>query len=110
MSAAAGEAAGKAPPERVCVRRLQLSDFRNFAEASVAFGPGPVILWGENGAGKTNLLEAISFLAPGRGLRRARLAEVARQGGAGGFSVHAVLAGPFGETEIGTGTQAGVAE
>ena len=49
-------------------------------------------LLGENGAGKTNLLEAVSLLAPGRGLRVAALPEMARQGGAGGFTVAARLA------------------
>ena len=63
-----------------------------------------MVLTGDNGAGKTNLLEAISFLSPGRGLRRAVLEDVARAGGAGGFAVHARLEGAFGEVEIGTGT------
>lgn len=90
--------------EQTRVERLKLTDFRNYASLSLALRPGPVVLAGENGAGKTNLLEAISFLSPGRGLRRATLAEIARQGGSGGFAVHAELAGPFGECEIGTGT------
>src|SRR5690606_25426997 len=50
------------------------------------------------------LLEAISFLSPGRGLRRATLAEAAREGATDGFAIHASLEGPFGECEIGTGT------
>src|SRR5690606_19745489 len=65
---------------------------------------GPVILTGENGSGKTNLLEAVSFLAPGRGLRRARLQEVARAGCTGGFAIHARVEGAHGGAEIGTGT------
>jgi DNA replication and repair protein RecF len=64
-------------------------------------GPGFVLLFGENGAGKTNLLEAVSLLTPGRGLRGAALGEMARQGGAGGFAVAARL----GDVDIGTGTQ-----
>jgi DNA replication and repair protein RecF len=64
----------------------------------------PVVLTGANGAGKTNLLEALSFLAPGRGLRRARLAEVGRFGAdaAASWAVAAVLATPEGAAEIGT--------
>ena len=82
------------------VTRLTLTDFRSYAAASIAPGPGFVLLFGENGAGKTNLLEAVSLLAPGRGLRGAALSEMARQGGPGDFAVAAKL----GETDIGTGT------
>ncbi|MCA1749635.1 MAG: type II toxin-antitoxin system RelE/ParE family toxin [Sphingomonadales bacterium] len=57
--------------------------------ARIAPGPGFVVLTGENGAGKTNVLEAVSMLAPGRGLRRATLAEMARQDGPGGFAISA---------------------
>lgn len=74
--------------------RLSLTDFRNHAGADLAAGPGLVALHGDNGAGKTNILEAISLLAPGRGLRRAPLAEMVRDGASGGFAVFAeVLAG-----------------
>ena len=57
---------------------VRLSAFRNYATATLACSPGPMVLTGPNGAGKTNLLEAVSFLAPGRGLRRARLGDIAR--------------------------------
>ena len=72
--------------------RLVLTDFRNHADAVLEPGPGFVVLTGDNGAGKTNVLEAVSLLAPGRGLRRAPLAEMARQGSSGGFGVAAALA------------------
>jgi DNA replication and repair protein RecF len=65
---------------------------------------GAVVFTGDNGAGKTNLLEAVSFLTPGRGLRRAAYADVAREGGEDGFAVHARVEGPNGDAEIGTGT------
>jgi DNA replication and repair protein RecF len=87
--------------------RLSLSDFRSYADALIAPGPGLVILTGENGAGKTNVLEAVSLLSPGRGLRGAALAEMARKGGSGGFAVAARLSpSPEGEglVDIGTGT------
>lgn len=71
--------------------RLVLTDFRNHADAVLAPGPGFVVLTGDNGAGKTNVLEAVSLLASGRGLRRAPLAEMARQGGSGGFGIAAAL-------------------
>jgi DNA replication and repair protein RecF len=79
----------------MAVARLSLADFRSYADALVAPGPGFVILTGENGAGKTNVLEAVSLLSPGRGLRGAALTEMARKGGAGGFSVAARLAPPL---------------
>ena len=74
--------------------RLSLTDFRNHAGADMAAGAGPVALLGANGAGKTNILEAISLLAPGRGLRRAPLPDMVRDGASGGFAIFAeVLAG-----------------
>lgn len=88
------------------IERLSLSDFRSYSDAVIAPGPGLVVLTGENGAGKTNLLEALSLLSPGRGLRGAGLAEMARIGGPGGFAVAARL----GEAEIGTGTVAAAPE
>lgn len=88
------------------VSRLTLSDFRSYASASIEPGPGFVLLFGENGAGKTNLLEAVSMLAPGRGLRGAALSDMARQGGSGGWTV----AARFGDVDIGTGTLASATE
>jgi DNA replication and repair protein RecF len=82
--------------------RLSLTDFRSYASALIEPGPGFVLLSGETGAGKTNLLEAVSLLTPGRGLRGAALGEMARRDGPGGFGVAARL----GETDIGTGSMA----
>ena len=85
------------------VTRLILTDFRSYDSALIEAAPGFVLLTGENGAGKTNVLEALSLLSPGRGLRGAALGEMARSDGPGGFSVAARL----GEgVEIGTGTTA----
>ncbi len=82
------------------VSRLILTDFRSYAAAVVEAGPGFVVLTGENGAGKTNVLEAVSLLAPGKGLRGASLSEMARSDGPGGFAVAARLDN---DVEIGTG-------
>ncbi|SOB86527.1 DNA replication and repair protein RecF [Sphingomonas guangdongensis] len=82
--------------------RLVLTDFRNHAAAGIDVAAPFVVLSGDNGAGKTNVLEAVSLLAPGRGLRRAALSDMARQGGAGGFGVAATLADAV---QIGTGTR-----
>jgi DNA replication and repair protein RecF len=87
----------------MAVARLSLNDFRSYPDAVIAPGPGFVVLTGENGAGKTNLLEAVSLLSPGRGLRGASLAEMARRGGGGGFAVAARV----GDADIGTGTGPG---
>jgi DNA replication and repair protein RecF len=90
----------------VPVTRLALTDFRSYASELIEPGAGFVLLSGDNGAGKTNLLEAVSLLTPGRGLRGAALTEMARIGGAGGFSVAARL----GDIELGTGTLAAAPE
>ena len=68
--------------------RLSLNEFRSYRRLQLEVDPRPVVLTGCNGAGKTNLLEAISLLSPGRGLRRARLGEFDRSGG-GPWSVGA---------------------
>jgi len=82
--------------------RLTLSDFRNHEDALIVPRHPFVVLTGENGAGKTNILEAVSLLTPGRGLRGAALSQMARQGGRGGFGVAAQVDG----VTIGTGTGA----
>lgn len=87
----------------VALSRLSLTNFRNHAGALIAQGPGFVILTGENGAGKTNILEAVSLLTPGRGLRGATLSEMARSDGPGGFAVNARLGDAI---DIGTGALA----
>lgn len=87
--------------------RLVVTDFRSYVRAEIALDGRPVALTGENGAGKTNLLEAISLLAPGRGLRGATYAEIARLGGSGGWAVAATVETPAGPVRIGTGIEVG---
>ncbi|ATC33455.1 DNA replication/repair protein RecF [Caulobacter vibrioides] len=58
---------------------LTLTDFRSYERARLETGGRSVYLFGANGAGKTNLLEAISLLSPGKGLRGVSLAEVGRR-------------------------------
>jgi DNA replication and repair protein RecF len=91
-----------ASPSRVWVERLHLTDFRNYASLSLTVGPAPVVLTGTNGSGKTNLLEALSLLTSGQGLRRAPYPELARMG-APGWAVAARLNTPLGGVDIGTG-------
>lgn len=96
--------------QKTSISRLKLTDFRNYAAASLALDSRHVVLTGENGAGKTNLMEAISFLSPGRGFRRAVLTDVTRVGSEGGFTIFADLDGMEGEVAIGTGIEAGDGE
>ncbi|MCR2833235.1 DNA replication/repair protein RecF [Parerythrobacter lacustris] len=84
--------------------RITLSRFRNHADTALDGARGFNLLVGENGAGKTNVLEAISLLAPGRGLRRAALPEMASDQGQGGFAVGASLAQHDGGEPVRLGT------
>lgn len=88
------------------ITRLTLTDFRSHAHAGITAGAGLVVITGDNGAGKTNILDAISLLAPGRGLRGAALSDAARRDGPGGWSVAATLASREGEVQLGTGVAA----
>lgn len=92
------------------IRSLTLTDFRSYAAAALSLEPGPVVLFGANGAGKTNVLEALSLLTPGKGLRGATAPEMGRRepGEAGGraWAVAATLETPDGEVKLGTGVQA----
>ncbi len=99
--------------EKSGVTRLTLSDFRNYRNLRIEANIAPIIITGENGSGKTNILEAISFLTPGRGLRSARLADIKRilppeeeiLNINGGWSVAAEILKNNEEYLIGTGTQ-----
>lgn len=73
--------------------RIQLSQFRNHPATALDGTAQFNLLIGDNGAGKTNVLEALSLFAPGRGLRRAALAELPSQSGPGGFAISAELGG-----------------
>jgi DNA replication and repair protein RecF len=85
------------------ITRLVLHDFRSYADLDLEIGRGLVALVGENGAGKTNLLEAISLFMPGRGLRRAEFADMVRHGGSGTFAVSLAIETSYGEHRLGTG-------
>ncbi len=87
------------------VQRLTLNNFRNYHTASLEAGAKTIVLVGPNGAGKTNLIEAISFFAPGRGLRRATLDEVAFSEGDGSWAVAAEIEGALGLATLGTGIE-----
>jgi DNA replication and repair protein RecF len=98
-----------ADAQRLWVERLSLTNFRSFAGLAIELGPSPVVLVGANGAGKTNILEAVSLLAPGQGLRQAAFADLARAGSDGSWSVFANVHTNGRTVGIGTGV-AGLAE
>src|ERR1043166_2383202 len=88
------------------LRKLNLTNFRSYHAAQVELAAaGPVVLTGANGAGKTNLIEAISLLTPGRGLRRATFEEVAFAEGDGAWAVSAEIEGMLGLATLGTGIE-----
>src|SRR6202020_2875682 len=87
------------------LQRLTLTDFRSYAALTWRPASRIAVLHGPNGSGKTNLLEALSLLVPGRGLRGARGAELPRKGGTGGWAVAGRLQTVDGETTIGTGSE-----
>src|SRR5580658_7702353 len=87
------------------VLRLTLNNFRNYHAASLETAAKTIVLVGPNGAGKTNLIEAISFFAPGRGLRRANLDEVAFSEGDGSWAAAAEIEGALGLATLGTGIE-----
>jgi DNA replication and repair protein RecF len=94
-------------PGRLWVARITLTNFRNYDFLALDLGPQPVVLVGANGSGKTNILEAVSLLTPGQGLRRAPLSELARRDGDGSWSVAARIETRLGAVDIGTGLAAG---
>ncbi|WP_299026713.1 DNA replication/repair protein RecF [uncultured Sulfitobacter sp.] len=79
---------------------LTLSHFRSHKRAVLEMDPRPVAIHGDNGAGKTNILEAISLLSPGRGLRRSSAEDMTRRPEALGWKITALLHGPLGVSEV----------
>jgi len=90
---------------RIYIEKLKLGSFRNHKATTLDVDHRHVVLFGKNGAGKTNILEAVSYLSPGRGLRRATYDQVGSVSGDGSWTVFTKLAGPHGEVDIGTGLQ-----
>lgn len=89
------------------IRDITLQQFRCYETASLRdLTRGAVVLYGANGAGKTNVLEAVSLLAPGRGMRGAKVPEIQNSGETENdapWSVAANIETRYGETRIGVG-------
>ena len=84
--------------------RIQIADFRNHRATRLDGAARFNLLVGANGAGKTNVLEALSLFTPGRGLRRAQLSEMTRDG-ADGFAIGADLVSGVTPVRLGTAVQ-----
>ena len=92
------------------VSTLKLHNFRCYSSAVFdGLDSGLVVLHGVNGAGKTNVLEAVSLLSPGRGLRGARITDVQCNGTTQPWAVSAQIQDRFGSVQIGTGMEPGKA-
>ncbi len=89
------------------LRELTLSHFRSHKRVELTFEPKPITIFGPNGSGKTNLLEAISLLSPGRGLRRARADELTRHPEALGWKITSILRSLRQTHELETWAEAG---
>lgn len=94
------EALATAP---LCVSRVTLTNFRNYRDTSLFFAASPVVLTGANGSGKTNFLEAISLLVPGRGLKKSALGDLQNHTAAAPWAVATHLQTGSGPLAIGTG-------
>ena len=88
--------------QSIAITQLTLDNFRNYANLRLDIKAGSVVLTGDNGAGKTNLLEAISMLVPGRGLRAASFDELIRHGAPRGWAVAARILAAGSEITLGT--------
>ncbi len=94
---------------RLFLRELTLSHFRSHKGAQMRFDGRPVAIYGANGVGKTNILEAISVLSPGRGMRRVAASEMTRTPEALGWKVTALLQSRDQYYEVETGSVEGAA-
>lgn len=89
--------------DKVYITQLKLDNFRNYETLKQDFDERHVILTGDNGSGKTNLMEAASLMTPGRGIRRSAYIDIPKANADGSFSVFAKLEGMCGQASIGTG-------
>jgi DNA replication and repair protein RecF len=89
--------------EILAVEKLDLINFRNYSQISLKLEAKPIIITGPNGSGKTNILEAISFLSPGRGLRNAKLKDIDNKNTNLTWKVRCLIKSTIGRNLIETG-------
>lgn len=87
----------------LALSQLTLTNFRNHEDLRLDLMPDPVVLTGMNGSGKTNILEALSLLVPGRGLCRANPSQWQNHHNLQPWAVAASIDVPEGEVDISTG-------
>jgi len=93
----------------LALTELTVSHFRSHKLGRLSLDGRPVVLHGANGAGKTNILEAVSLFSPGRGMRRASAAEMTRRPEALGWKLSGVLAAQGRQFEVETWSEGGAA-
>lgn len=91
------------------IRDLKLSHFRSHGIARIAVDGRPVAIYGPNGSGKTNILEAVSLFSPGRGMRRAAAREMSKRPEEIGWKLSAVICSGDRTYEVETGSEDGAA-
>ncbi|SHH41492.1 DNA replication/repair protein RecF [Cognatishimia maritima] len=93
----------------LALTRLTLSHFRSHKHSTITCDSRPIAIHGANGAGKTNILEAVSLFSPGRGLRRASAQEMTRRPEAVGWKLTGLLETGSTKQEIVTWSDEGAA-
>lgn len=92
---------------KLYLSHLTLSHFRSHRLIRLDLDARPIVIHGDNGAGKTNLIEAVSLFSPGRGLRRASAQDMARRPESLGWKLNGILNAPSGQHEISITSEAG---
>ena len=87
-------------PKKSFIHKLDLINFRNYDSLSFEVDSDAVLVHGPNGIGKTNILEAMSLLVPGRGLRNAKFLEMQNSSQGHGWNIFASISGMFGKSGI----------
>ena len=95
-------------PNCFYLETLNLKNFRNHASLSMKIPQSSILIYGENGCGKTNILEAISLLSPGKGLRKSKTEDFLSQrvemnSNQKTWGINADIVTPNGNVNIGTG-------
>ena len=95
-------------PNYFCLETLNLKNFRNHASLNMKIPESSILIYGENGCGKTNILEAISLLSQGKGLRKSKTEDylsqsVTMNANQKTWGINADIVTPDGKINIGTG-------
>ena len=95
-------------PNYYYLETLNLKNFRNHNNLSMTIPKSSILIYGENGCGKTNILEAISLLSQGKGMRKSKTEDYLSQSvltneGEKSWGINADIVTPDGKVNIGTG-------